>query len=65
LDATEEVIMSQCHDTYSWNTYHSARQAVAEGAQCHDPDDSPRPDAGVNAAGHADNEADNHELQPA
>ena len=31
--------MSQCHDIYSWDTYHGGHWVAPEGTQCHDSDE--------------------------
>jgi hypothetical protein len=40
MDWIEEVIMSQCHDIYSWHDYRGANRDAPQGTQCHDPDES-------------------------
>jgi hypothetical protein len=59
--------MSQCHDIYSWDTYHGRHCVAPEGTQCHDPDDPQPPETSVSAPRDAEEavEAADRELQPA
>jgi hypothetical protein len=59
--------MSQCHDTYSWDTYHDGHRAACHGTQCHDQEDSQPSKMSVNGPGQAEHAAGtaDRELQPA
>ena len=59
--------MSQCHDIYSWDSYHGGHWVAPEGTQCHDSDERQLPKTSASAPRNAEAavEAADPELQAA